>query len=400
MKIIMAADVSIANVIGGGERVLYEQSARLNKRGHTVKTITRKLDWHDSDSQDIGGVVEYRYLVETCNAWRFLMTTCRNARLLFEKIASQDSFQVINFHQPFTGYGIMTSPVSRNIRKVYTCHSLSYEEFVSRNIRPSSIIPRFIYNLNVMVRKYIERRCFQKSDVIVVLSRFTKARLIENYRLDPGKVHVIPGGVDLDRFTPVKNKTPIRDHFGIPKGKIVLLTIRNLVPRMGLHNLIRAMEKVRLQAPELFLVIGGKGPLGENLKRQVVLSGLNEQVTFTGFIAESDLPQAYQMADLFILPTVELEGFGLVTLEALSSGIPVLGTPVGGTREILEKFNASFLFKDTSPEAIADLLLTMHKRILNQSNYLKNLSCQCRQFAEQHYGWEKNIDALETILLG
>ena len=119
---------------------------------------------------------------------------------------------------------------------------------------------------------------------------------------------------------------------GLPEDKFILFTVRNLVPRMGLENLISAFEIVQSGRTDLLLIIGGEGPLEPALKEQTRQCGVEEFVRFVGYIPDEDLPSYYQMADLFILPTIELEGFGLVTVEALASGLPVLGTPVGGTR--------------------------------------------------------------------
>ena len=146
------------------------------------------------------------------------------------------------------------------------------------------------------------------------------------------------------------------------------------------------------------MVIGGKGPLEDRLIALARSFGIEQKVHFTGFISEDQLPLYYQMADLFVLPTQELEGFGLVTLEAMASGLPVIGTPVGGTKEILGKFNAEFLFDDTQPDSIAKLALEKYLIVKNSPQRWKPISEQCRKFVEKNYSWKQNIDSLEQLI--
>jgi len=116
-----------------------------------------------------------------------------------------------------------------------------------------------------------------------------------------------------------------------------------------------------------------------------------------GFITEDDLPDYYRMADLFVLPTLELEGFGLITLEALASGVPVLGTPVGGTIEILSRLDPRYLFKDAKPDSMASLIIDNCKQFRNNGQLWRDVSARCRAFVEDYYSWECNIDAIERL---
>jgi glycosyltransferase involved in cell wall biosynthesis len=124
---------------------------------------------------------------------------------------------------------------------------------------------------------------------------------------------------------------------------------------------------------------------------------LKDFVKLQGFIPSDELPHYNQAADFFILPTRYLEGFGLVTLEAMACGTPVLGTPVGGTKEILDKFNPAFLFKDTSPESISGLILEKYNYYKKEPEEYKEISRQCRVFAEKNYSWERNISEIEAL---
>lgn len=398
MKVLFVADVSMASVVGGAERVLYEQSTRLVKRGHKVSILTRRLSSHTGEHAVIEGVDEFRYSVNTKNPVKFIRSTIRNGSCLFEQLNKRHCYDAIYFQQPFSAFAVCQSPMARHVRKIYTCHSLSFEEYISRNPIPVAIRDRMIHNANILGRKWMEQYVLGHSDRIVVLSRYTQEKLQRTYRIGSENIDVVPGGVDLGRFSPAVDKKAIRVNLGIPKDRIILLTVRNLVDRMGLANLIEAFSALRSSTPEVYLVIGGTGPLEGKLREMAERYSLGHFINFTGFIPEDLLPEYYRMADLFVLPTKELEGFGLVTLEAMASGVPVAGTPIGGTREILEKFDPEFLFDDTSPSAMAALLKRQCRRIVMNPPEWQELSRKCRDFAVKSYDWNINIQAMEALM--
>lgn len=398
MKILFVADVSTANVIGGAERVLFEQSSGLAQKGHRVHVLTRLLPVHEEGSETIGNVQEWRYSDGLRkNNLRCIINTYLNCKRLFEFLHEKYNFDIINFHQPFSAIGVNHSPFSNNIAKIYTCHSLSFEEFASRNSKAGGFFKKAADSLHIQIRKRIERNALGKSIKIIALSNFTKHKLHNQYHIPKNKINVIPGGVDLAKFKPFDNKKIIRQQLKLPTNKIVLLTVRNLVQRMGIENLIIAIKTIIEKSREIHLVIGGEGHLHDKLTALTRALGIAESVSFTGFIPEDQLPFYYQMADLFVLPTLELEGFGLVTLEAMASGLPVVGTPIGGTKEILNNFDSQFLFEGSDPDAIAKLLAEKYRLIEENPQLWKKIGNQCRQFVEINYSWEKNLDSLEHI---
>jgi glycosyltransferase involved in cell wall biosynthesis len=400
LNILLVADVSISNVIGGAERVLYEQATRLVSRGHNVAIITRKLPNQDKDYEVIDGVNEYRYDCNLKHPLTFLYTTWKNSKKLFKTLHQKINFDCINFHQPLSAIGVIHSAVSEHTPKIYTCHSLALEEFLSRNDNTHPFITRVAKLLQSQVYKKIEKNVLKKSNQVLVLSKFTKDKISNIYKILPEKIKIIPGGVDISKFKPAVDKDNIRQQLNIPQDKVVLFTVRNLVQRMGLENLIIAFNEFEKEAADIQLVIGGKGPLEDELIALARSFGIEKKVHFTGFISEEQLPLYYQMADLFVLPSKELEGFGLVTLEAMASGLPVIGTPVGGTKEILGKFNTEFLFEDTKPDSIAKLVLKKYLIIRNNPQRWKQISKQCRKFVEKNYSWKQNIDVVEQLIQG
>lgn len=398
MKILFVSDVSIHSVIGGAERVLYEQTVGLQRKGHEVHILTRRLPEHMDAQEIIQGVREWRYGIDTSNSLSFLLSSFRNAAVLFEKLHNRYAFDCINGQQPFSTRAIRRSFLERRVPFIYTCLSFSFEEYLSRRKKVEGFLSHGIDAMNAHLRKRIERGVLASAEQIVVLSKFTLDRLVTVYGTDMDRISIIPGGVDVHRFCPAKDRKAIRARLRLPVDRFILLTVRNLVPRMGLENLIIAMPAVVAAFPGVCLVIGGDGPLKASLLRQRDELQLRDNIHFAGFVAESDLPDHYRAADVFVLPTIELEGFGLVTLEALASGTPVLGTPVGGTLEILGQFDKSCLFRDSSPDALSELIIASIQRFAEIPGLWKSVSARCRQFVEQNYSWEKNVADLEKII--
>lgn len=397
MNILFAADVSLKKVLGGAERVLFEQATRFSARNHEIQVITRRLPLHASSHEKIWDVEEWRYEINEKNNFTFIISTVLSCQKLYKKISQKTSFDLINFHQPFSALAINLLRNTKKIKKVYTCHSLAFEEYETRNPKPSKILARMKYKINSYLRKSIEKYSISKSESITVLSEFTKNKLVEKYKIKPEKIHIIPGGVDLGQFALGENKLQARKQLELSEGKFILFTVRNLVPRMGLENLIYALKEITQSAKDIYLIIGGEGELREKLANLISELNLVDFVRLQGFIPSEDLPLYYQAADFFVLPTKYLEGFGLVTVEAMACGTPVLGTPVGGTKEILGKFNSTFLFKDTSPGSMAGLILEEYNHYKDKPDEYKQLSQKCREFIEKNYSWEKNISETEAL---
>ena len=167
---------------------------------------------------------------------------------------------------------------------------------------------------------------------------------------------------------------------------------------MGLDNLLKSIALHKDKKANIHLVIGGEGPDRNRLESLICNYGLKDDVTMTGFIPAEQLPKYYGAADFFVLPTRELEGFGLVTVESLACGTPVMGTPVGGTREILSGFDPQFLFKDTTPEAMAEGVAWAMDNWLNDKERYTRLRGRCRKYAEKNYSSQRHVDQLKSII--
>ena len=139
LNILVVADVSAASVIGGAERVLFEQSTRLKQRGHHVHILTRRLPWHGSDMEIIQGVREWRFYLPDLKFCPFLKSTFLNCRSLFYDLQEKFSFDIVNFHQPFTALGVLSSKAARGIPRVYTCHSFHLRNSPAAHLHPKIV---------------------------------------------------------------------------------------------------------------------------------------------------------------------------------------------------------------------------------------------------------------------
>ena len=214
-------------------------------------------------------------------------------------------------------------------------------------------------------------------------------------RIERG-LRIISGGVDTAHFRPASSdaeRARTRNSLGLPGGTRVLLTVRRLEARMGIDRLLDALRHIEGRGGErdYLLVIVGKGSLESELKHRAEAMNLGTKVRWVGEVRPEELVAYYQAADLFVLPTVELEGFGLATVEAMACGLPVIGTPVGGTVEILQALDANCLFPNATAEGMARRLETY----LNDPEPFHALGLRCREQAVAEYDWGHVTDRIE-----
>jgi glycosyltransferase involved in cell wall biosynthesis len=182
----------------------------------------------------------------------------------------------------------------------------------------------------VAARRRIERLVYRRADRLVTLSAAFAGLLVDRYGVDPARVRVVPPGVDTGHFTGggLEGRVSARGVLGVPADAFVVVCARRLVPRMGVDVLLDAWTAVADARPDAELVVVGDGPEAGVLRARA--DGVGGRVRFTGRVDETTLVAWYRAADLTVVPSVALEGFGLVVLESLACGRPVVVTDVGG----------------------------------------------------------------------
>lgn len=397
-RVLMVADVSPLEIKGGGERVLWEHATRLVNRGSPVRILCRADPGGSTGSLEVQGVQIRQFPVDRRSLFRFLQGSILGARRAFAHEVAREEPNVLHIHQPLSGYGVLPTPHGRRIPSLYTFLSPAPLEFRSRHRMTGQHRAGLIGLVGMGLLWSIERACLRLATRIHVLSDFSAGQLRKLYRIPPDRIIKIPGGADLQRFHPSRDRDSLRQALGLPGGSPVLLTVRNLEARMGLDVLIRAMAILRRHVRDVLLLIGGEGSRRRELESLAGSLDLETTVRFLGFIPEADLPRYYQAADAFALPTRELEGFGLVTVEALACGTPVLGTAVGATPEILGPLDPSLLLRDRTPEAMAEDLQRFLEAWARDGATAQQLRQSCRRHVEELYSWDISVHRLDMTL--
>ena len=248
--------------------------------------------------------------------------------------------------------------------------------------------------LTVFVKHWVEDRVYHRCDRFIVLSKAFGDILHQEYQVPWSKIHVIPGGVDLSRFQLNRSRPVARSQMGWPQNRPILFTARRLVHRVGLDKLLMAIAMIKPQIPDIWLAIAGKGPLQAVLEQQATDLRLNDNVKFLGFLPDDQLPIAYQAADLSVMPSQSLEGFGLAVLESLACGTPALCTSVGGMPEILEPFSPNLITTSIEATAIAERL---EQLLLGKIPMPSREACQ--EYAANNFDWQNIAQKIRKVLL-
>jgi glycosyltransferase involved in cell wall biosynthesis len=236
--------------------------------------------------------------------------------------------------------------------------------------------------LTVLTKSAVEWLVYARASRAIVLSTAFRDVLERRYRVPLDRIHVVPGGVEVDRFAIAPSRAECRRTLGWPTDRPIVLCVRRLVRRVGVDTLVEAAVELRARVPDALVLIAGRGPLQGALEARIAALGLERHVRLVGFVPDDLLPTAYRAADLSVVPTAALEGFGLVTVESLAAGTPCVVTPVGGLPDVVAPFAPQLVAASTSAGDVADLLA----RALRGDVALPSPAA-CEEHAREHYDW-------------
>ena len=379
--------------VGGAWGLTHQVNKRLVARGQQVYLITCKPLESLPNDEEIDGISFHRISVRESKSF---LSLWRAVRKIVKHILKSGQINLIHIHNPLVGFMAIVQPELWKVPKVCHFHSSWYDEEKINQIGTETLEIPWKLQIQLQLIRLMEWTGYAVSRTILFLSEYSKNRFLRYYPFNKAKLCVIPGGVDIEEFKPSDSREEtsfIRKKLKLKEETTLLLTVRRLEQRMGLENLIFAAGILCRRNPELKfqMVIIGKGRLEDRLAQLILKQEVSQCVQLVGLVSRETLPLYFRCADLFVLPTIAIEGFGLVTAEALSSGIPVMGTPVGATKEILKQVDEKLLFHKTSPEALAKGIETY----LKSPKVFYSMKPKCRDLAVAQYSWETVVQKIE-----
>lgn len=239
-------------------------------------------------------------------------------------------------------------------------------------------------DLRINSEKALVRDCNR----IIAPTEREKEYLIHYYDASPKAITVIPCGVNLELFRSVE-KEIARNYLGLD-GKGIILFVGRIVPLKGIDKLLMAMPYLENGQRLKLLVIGGDGYCQDEMKRLKSLAQslqIHDSVSFLGLVKHEELPYFYSAADLCVLPSY-YESFGLVALESLACGTPVVVTKVGGLESVIRQGDTGYVVLDNTPFRLANkmaLLLSMS----NKKEVISSIRASVTKFS-----WSKIAEAI------
>jgi glycosyltransferase involved in cell wall biosynthesis len=238
----------------------------------------------------------------------------------------------------------------------------------------------------------VERRVFMLSARIVAVSAFSARQIVDRSPPAAEKVRVVPTGVETDFFCPPEDKAVAKRALGLDSAEPLVLGVGRLAGVKQFDRLITAFAAARAQGLQARLVIAGGGPERPRLEKLIATYGVGERVTLAGYCDPPRLRALMQAADLQVCSSA-FENLSLAILEGMACGTPVLGTPGGGTPELVGAIDATLVLPDDRPASMADAL----PRWLSQPDRLAGLGRKARTLAVERYDWERVVDGLEAV---
>jgi glycosyltransferase involved in cell wall biosynthesis len=291
----------------------------------------------------------------------------------------REGFDVVHAHHAFTPTPLLSLEAADRlgVPSVLTNHSITFAY-------SSDLIWGTVSQL-LPFRKYINM-----ADRVLAVSG-SAAEFIERF-MDGGRAEVIPNGVDVERFhdpSPVSHDVVDPTSFEHP----MVLGVGRLAFRKGFHLLVESMPRVLRRHPGARLYVAGRGIMAGFLGLLVESLDLQGRVTLTGYVSDEALPWLYRLCDIFVLPSVSAESFGITLIEAMAAGKPVVASRIGGVPEIVDDGVNGLLFEPWDSQGLSEAV----NAILGDKGLADDLGRRAHLSAEENYSWPRVARRIEEV---
>ncbi|MFF5474673.1 glycosyltransferase family 4 protein [Streptomyces achromogenes] len=244
------------------------------------------------------------------------------------------------------------------------------------------------------------RRIGESTDTLTYLGEYTRSRIATALTPEAAARMVqLPPGVDEKTFHPGSGGDAVRARLGLTDRPVVVCVSR-LVPRKGQDTLIQAMPRILAAEPDTVLLIVGGGPYEGDLRRLARQTGVAGSVRFTGAVPWAELPAHYGAGDVFAMPCrtrrggLDVEGLGIVYLEASATGLPVVAGDSGGAPDAVLDGETGWVVRGGEPAEAADRIVTL----LQDAGLRRRMGERGRRWVEEKWRWDLLAENLRTLL--
>ena len=362
----------------GGNRYPYETIRRLAARGHAVTVATPRLRRYMPRLQ---GVRYHLYPIARPHPAISHLTNLVGATLAYRRLPRHAVALAGSYDSALAlGWAGVVPPTPL----VFLYHSEFYSEWVHARTAVRQLAQRYM--------AAVERRVFALSSRIVAVSEFSATQIRSRLPNATDRVRVIPTGVETDYFTPPDDKRAVRQELQLPTDVPLVLGVGRLAGVKQFDRLVTAFAAAIARGLQAHLVIAGDGPERARLEHLITTYGMTAHVRLAGYCDPPRLRMYMQAADLQVC-TSAFENLSLAILEGMACGTPVLGTPGGGTPELITQIESDLVLEDDHAHTLADALPGW----LADSDRLRALGMRARRVAVDRYDWERVVDGLEAV---
>lgn len=377
----MIGDSVYPDTMGGSHRHIHDISRYISEVERENVTVYSPAPKYDSLKEEkIDGFTIRRYPKNKERFRTFIDFIWQPYKLFRSDLRAGYIPDIIHGHWPLTVFFIFlyVKMCRLPIKLVYTFHGPIVEEY-KYELKTNRIIKLFF----LFVVRIIEYIVLKLSKNISTASKYMRDKEIKLYG-NKNKVFTNYLAIDLEKFKPVDNiPQHIKDTINWNSKNKYVFTIRRLKKRMGIQQLLQAFSVLIKTSKDYRLLIAGKGDYKQELEKLALNLGITDYVQFLGFVPDEDISSYYSISDVCVVPSLDLEGFGLTTVESMACGTPVVATNVCANTEILQAITPQFLCS-LAPSDMA-------KKVYEASSYKKSHQFTLCQYIERTYTMTKTI---------